>query len=68
MASSQQQHPRPPSRASAAPHARGLLSGRISALSASLRLHRGQDGDDKNNEEAETDSVASTLVEGSGEY
>ncbi|KAJ7837961.1 hypothetical protein B0H14DRAFT_2790162 [Mycena olivaceomarginata] len=65
MASSQQQHPRPPSRASAAPHARGMLSGRISALSASLRLHRGQDGDDKNNEEAETESVASTLVEGS---
>ncbi|KAJ6554840.1 hypothetical protein B0H19DRAFT_1154590 [Mycena capillaripes] len=71
MASSQQQHPRrPPSRASAAPNARGLLSGRMSALSASLQLHRGQDGegavhdgDDQNNEEAETGSIARTLVE-----
>ncbi|KAJ7111086.1 hypothetical protein C8R44DRAFT_799894 [Mycena epipterygia] len=71
MASSQQQHPRPPSRTSAASNARGMLSGRISALSASLRLHRGQDGegavhdgDDKSDEEAETESIASTLVEG----
>ncbi|KAJ7710554.1 hypothetical protein B0H17DRAFT_1190269 [Mycena rosella] len=71
MASSQQQHPRPPSRPSAAPNARGMLSGRISALTASLRLHRGQDGegtvhddDDRNDEEAETESLASTLVEG----
>ncbi|KAJ7035444.1 hypothetical protein C8F04DRAFT_1098460 [Mycena alexandri] len=74
MASSQQQHPRLPSSASGAPNARSMLSGRISALSASLRLHRRQDsegavpgGDDKNEEEAdeaETESIASTLVEG----
>ncbi|KAJ7910389.1 hypothetical protein B0H13DRAFT_2012358 [Mycena leptocephala] len=70
MASSQQQHPRPPSRTSAAPNARSTLSGRISALSASLRLHRGQDGEgavpngnDRNSEQAETESIASTLVE-----
>jgi hypothetical protein len=74
MASSQQQHPRPPSRTSAAPNARSTLSGRISALSASLRLHRGQDGEgavhngnDRNSEQAETESIASTLVEGGGE-
>ncbi|KAJ7764019.1 hypothetical protein DFH07DRAFT_812323 [Mycena maculata] len=70
MASLQQQHPRPPPRASAAPNASGMLSGRISSR-ASLRLHRGQDGegfvpdgDDNNDEEAETESIASTLVEG----
>ncbi|KAJ6462203.1 hypothetical protein C8R45DRAFT_529846 [Mycena sanguinolenta] len=72
MTSSQQQPPRPPS--SSTPNARRTLSGRMSALSASLRMHslRGQDsegsahdGDHKDGNGVETDreSFASTLVD-----
>ncbi|KAJ7491504.1 hypothetical protein B0H11DRAFT_1009864 [Mycena galericulata] len=52
-------------RTSAPSNPRGGLSGRISALSESLRLHRGQGGGvhDDGGEEAETESIASTLIE-----
>ncbi|KAJ7470209.1 hypothetical protein B0H11DRAFT_2237798 [Mycena galericulata] len=51
-------------RTSAPPNPRGGMSGRISALSESLRLHRGQGGGvhDDGGEEAETESIASTLI------
>ncbi|KAJ7616004.1 hypothetical protein FB45DRAFT_935090 [Roridomyces roridus] len=75
MPTEEQQHQRPrPPQPTTPSTARGRLTGRISALSESLRLHRTQSGDgaphDEGNgggcQEGDNESIASTLVEDRG--